>query len=187
MHRVCATAGCLWAVGCLLTAGCAGRSQVPDLDGASVDPLADGAAPTVLAFVTSECPISNQYLPELQRIERAVATQGVHFWLVYPNQSDTVAKIRAHVAAYGTGMRVLRDPEHRLVKRAGAHVTPEVAVFDRTHTLAYAGRIDDRYAAFGISSSHPHVHDLQDALSAVLAGKHPAPAHTAAVGCSISE
>jgi hypothetical protein len=181
MHRVCATAGCLWAV------GCAGGSRVLDLDGTSVDPLANGAPASVLAFVTSECPISNQYLPELQRIEQAFAAQGVRFWLVYPNQSDSVSKIRAHIAAYGTGMRALRDPEHRLVKRAGASVTPEVAVFDRTQTLAYAGRIDDRYAAFGVSSIHPHVHDLQDALSAVLASKRPAQAHTAAVGCSIGE
>ena len=181
MRRLCAAVSCLWAV------GCAGGSQVPDLDGASIDPLANGAPATVLAFVTSECPISNQYLPELQRIERAVAAQGVRFWLVYPNQSDSVAKIRAHVAAYGTGMRVLRDPEHRLVKRAGARVTPEVAVFDRTQTLAYAGRIDDRYAAFGVSSSQPHVRDLQDALRAVLASQRPAQARTAAVGCSIGE
>lgn len=139
----------------------------------------------MLAFVTSECPISNQYLPELQRIERAVAAQGVRFWLVYPSATDTVPKIRAHVAAFSTGLRVLRDPEHRLVKRAGASVTPEVALFDRTQALAYAGRIDDRYAAFGVSSIHPHVHDLQDALSAVLASRRPAQPRTAAVGCSI--
>jgi hypothetical protein len=181
MRGACATLGCLWAV------GCAGGARGLDLDGRAVDPLANSAPATVLAFVTSECPISNQYLPELQRIERAVAAQGVRFWLVYPSQADTLPKIRAHVAAYGTSLRVLRDPEHRLVKRAGASVTPQVAVFDRTQTLAYTGRIDDRYAAFGVSSIHPHVHDLQDALSALLAGRRPAQQHTAAIGCSIGD
>jgi hypothetical protein len=160
---------------------------VRDLDGVAVDPLADGASTTVLAFVTSECPISNQYLPELRRIERSFERQAVRFWLVYPSRLDSVAKVRAHVLEFGTGLRALRDPEHRLVRRAGATVTPEVAVFDRGRRIVYAGRIDDRYAALGVSSVSAHVHDLEDALRALAAGRAPSPPRTAAVGCSISE
>jgi hypothetical protein len=167
--------------------GCDGGTSVLELDGALVDPLAGSASATVLAFVTSECPISNQYLPELRRIEQAFEQKAVRFWLVYPSRLDSVSKIRAHVAEFGTGMRALRDPEHRLVRRAGAKVTPEVAVFDRRQRITYAGRIDDRYAALGVSSISAHVHDLEDALRALSAGKSPAQPRTAAIGCSISE
>ena len=52
---------------------------------------------------------------------------------------------------------------------------------------AQAGRIDDRYAAFGVSRASAQVHDLQDALQALLHGQPPAARRTAAVGCTISD
>jgi hypothetical protein len=180
-----------WRIGlvvCVLAAsGCGHPPRAVDLNGVEVDPLAGDATATVLAFVTSECPISNQYMPELARIAQQLASQRVRFWLVYPNRSDSVAKIRAHVADFAGSMRALRDPVQALVRRAGVTVTPEVAVYRANGELAYAGRIDDRYAALGLARSAPRAHDLEDALRAVLAGGKPRPAAAAAVGCHISE
>lgn len=171
----------------LLVTSCSPRGQARDLDGAAIDPLAAHDAITVLVFVSSECPISNRYAPELKRIAAAHAASGVRFWLVYPDARDDAAKVRAHIQAFDYGMRALRDPEHALVKRAGARVTPEVAVFGRGGEVAYRGRIDDRYVRFGDERPTAQVHDLEDALRAVLQGQAVQTAVTTAVGCAISE
>jgi hypothetical protein len=176
------------ALACLLAAGaCQSRAAVSDLDGQRVDPLATHDAPTVLVFVSSECPISNRYAPELVRLEHAFAPRGVRFWLVYPSPLDSVARIRTHLHDFGFDMRALRDGSHVLVQRAKAEVTPEVAVFRSDGALAYHGRIDDRYVAFGVAKTEPSVHDLENALRAVLAGQTVRPDHNDAVGCSLDE
>jgi hypothetical protein len=173
----------LWAA--LSLAGC--HASVIDLQGVAVDPLADVGAASVLAFVTTECPISNQYAPELQRLAEQFGARGVHFWLVYPSRLDSVQRIVAHQREFAYHWPTLRDPEHRLVARAEVSTTPSVAVFGANGALAYAGRIDDRFASFGVSKPNAERHDLRAALEAVLSGRIVSPNHTAAVGCAISD
>ena len=62
-----------------------------DLDNRAVDPFkaAGGAKATVFLFTSTDCPISNRYAPEVQRVYRAFAPKGVRFFLVYPNPADT--------------------------------------------------------------------------------------------------
>jgi hypothetical protein len=179
----------LWlVVACAL--GCGG-ARVPDLEGQLTDPLADvrDRPATVLAFLSSECPISDRYLPELRKLATQFASAHLRLWLVYPNRSDTAARIRAHLSAFDGAheLPVLRDPEHRLVQRAGVHITPEVALFDRTGTLIYAGRIDDRYAALGIMRASATEHDLARAIDSLLSGRPATPRRTAAIGCTIAD
>jgi hypothetical protein len=169
-----------------LLASCGPRGSARDLDGKPFDPLAKRAI-TALVFVSSECPISNRYAPALKQLATSRAPQGVRFWLVYPDRTDDATKIRKHLADYDYGMRALRDPEHVLVERAGARVTPEVALFAKDGTLAYRGRIDDRYAAFGKERPAAQRHDLADALAHVLRGERVTPPETTAVGCAISD
>jgi hypothetical protein len=81
----------------------------------------------------------------------------------------------------------LRDPGHDLVRRARATIAPEAAVFDRAGALLYHGRIDDRYVEIGKARTAAQSHDLEDAVSATLAGR-PAPRREApAVGCSLAD
>ena len=68
----------------------------------------------VLFFTATDCPISNRYIPEIQRLEKKYAAQHVVFWFVYPNVGETGAAVRQHEAAYGTEAHVLLDPHHRL-------------------------------------------------------------------------
>jgi len=159
-------------------------AQVTDLDGLAVEPVGGGAA-VALIFVSSQCPISNRAVPELQRVYDEFAAQGVRLWLVYPSSRDSPEKIRAHLREYKYPMAALRDTGLRLVRRAGVRVTPEVAVFDRAGQLAYRGRVDDRFVDFGVSRPEPSRHDLAEALRSVLAGQPVELARTEAVGCSI--
>jgi hypothetical protein len=160
--------------------------EIADLDGGAVDPFASDAKAIVLVFVSTDCPISNRYAPEIRRLFERFAPRGVDFRLVYPTAEETPAMIRDHVREYALPLSVLRDPRHALVARARVTVTPESAVFARGGALVYHGRIDDRQVDFGEARPAPTHRDLEDALDAVLAARAPARATAPAIGCAIA-
>ena len=149
--------------------------------------LKSDAKLVVLIFISSECPISNKLAPEIERLSHKFPTNEVSFNLVYPNASDTDAKISAHRRDYHLTANFLRDPQHELVKKAGATVTPEAAVFDANRNLAYRGRINDRVLALGKDRPQATQNDLEDAITALLAGKNPKHTRTEAIGCYIQD
>lgn len=155
-----------------------------DQQGQAVNPFATNKV-TVLVFIRSDCPISNRYAPEIQRL--AQEFQGsAKFWLVYPDRKETVQSIAQHLTDYGYKLPALRDVAHELVRKSRVRITPEAAVFAGT-TLRYTGRIDDRAVDFGAFRPVAKDHDLEDAVRAVLQGESvPKPAG-AAVGCYISD
>lgn len=158
------------------------------LDGSVVDPLATDAPATVLVFVSTHCPISNRYAPTLRALAEAWRARGVVTWLVYPDPDDQPAAIAAHQAEHALALPTVRDPEQRLVAKAGVRVTPEAAVFEPGAALpAYRGRIDDRAVEFGKLRAAASTHELRDAVAAVLDGRTPAPAGGPAIGCYISD
>ncbi len=177
----------LFAAGLLLVGlvPAAAQPTVTDLDGRRVDPLAVPAAATVLLFTAVECPISDRYAPEVRRLAARFRADGIPVWLVYANAGDAPAAARAHARAFAYDLPVALDPTAGLADRAGAEVTPEAAVFDRSGRLVYRGRIDDRYVAFGVDRPTPTSHDLADAVAATLAGRPVPRAVVPAVGCAI--
>lgn len=157
---------------------------VIDLRGQAIDPFATDRWPTVLVFVTPDCPISNRYAPELRRL--AQAHPGA-WWLVYPDPDLTSAAIERHRREFGLDLPALVDPRHTLVALAEAVVTPEAAVFVAGPRRVYRGRIDDRVPEFGKARPEPEVRDLDLALAAIAAGDDPPTASTRAVGCPIGD
>jgi len=167
----------------------AGPSGVVTLDGRALDPLAAPGGPTVLVFARTDCPISNRYAPELRRLHDRFASTGARFWLVYPDGDEGAEQIRRHGREFAFGFEALRDPGHELVRRTGATVTPEVAVFAPGADgprMVYRGRIDDRATDFGRTRPAPTRRDLEEVLDALAQGKTVAPRATRAVGCFIS-
>ena len=160
-----------------------------DVDGRVVDPFraAEDSRAIVFLFASVDCPISNRYAPVVQRLHNTFASQGVSFWLVYPNPAETPDAIREHVKAFSYPVHALRDPRHELVKVAKVTVTPEAAVYDKRRALVYRGRIDNRYVSLGVERPAATQHDLLDALTATLAGTAVRDATTPAVGCFIAD
>ena len=146
-----------------------------------------GTRASVLLFVSSTCPVSNRYAPDLRRLSDEYSKAGVAFWLVYPDPADTDKDIREHIADFKLPGTPVRDVTHELVKRAGATITPEAAVYDSRGQLTYRGRIDDRYSSVGIERATATRHDLADAIAATLAGKPIKERFTQAVGCYIAD
>jgi thiol-disulfide isomerase/thioredoxin len=158
-----------------------------DLEGHSVNPLApDSSKVVVLVFLRRDCPVSSRYAPVIQQISKEYADR-VTFWLVYPDKSDSPREIRKYLQDYGYSLPALRDPEHLLVKLGHAQITPEVAVFNRTHQLVYDGRIDNWYVDLSRARPAPTTHELDDALRAALAGKSVPKSEVRGVGCYISD
>jgi thiol-disulfide isomerase/thioredoxin len=143
-----------------------------------------GVKAVVLLFVRSDCPISNRYAPELQRLYERYSSQGLDFRLVYPEPGLTAAAMAKHRDEYGYTIPALLDTRHQYVRRSGARITPEAAVFAHGQFI-YVGRIDDRYADIGKARPEATRHDLEEVLAAVVAGKSMRRRETTAVGCTI--
>ena len=161
--------------------------QLQDLDGRAVNPLRPGITnASVFLFVSTDCPISNRYAPEIRRLHEKYAVQGVKFWLVYPHASESAEMIRKHVKEFQLPCEALRDLQHVLVKRVQPRVTPEAAVIVPGSRLVYRGRIDDRFADLATERPAPVQRDLLNVLEAIVTGKTVAATSTVAVGCYIS-
>lgn len=163
-----------------------GTVELRTIAGAMLRPLEPAGIANVLLFVTTDCPVSNQYAPEIQRICTAYSSKGIHCALIYEDAQATAAQVRTHVADHRlTGIDAALDAGGSLAARMHATITPEAVVVDRQGTTRYAGRIDNFYASFGHSRQVVTVHDLRDALDALVAGRPVATPSTEAVGCYI--
>ncbi len=162
-------------------------AAISNATGKVVDPFASTAHARVFIFARTDCPLTHRYAPELQRIWREFSGRGVDFWMVYPDPAETRQSIEADFSQYGYPGKALRDPRHELVTRARAAVAPEAAVFDSSGRLVYHGRIDDQWIDFGKARPVARVHDLENVVAAVLAGKQVPEAETRAVGCSLAD
>jgi hypothetical protein len=162
-------------------------AQVRDAGGTARDLFTPAGAANVLLFVASDCPISNGYAPEIQRICRDYRSKGIACSLVYEDMSIDAAGVRTHRDAYGYNeIPTLIDGDGAIATRARATVTPQAVVVGRGGIVKYRGRIDNQYAALGKPRRVVTVHDLRDALDAVLSGRAVAHPETEAFGCFIA-
>jgi len=180
---------------CFLSAGAgvaptsrAASPSLVDLSGVERRPLdVSGKVGAVIVFVRTDCPISNAYAPEFQRLVEGYSSKGVSFYLVYAVKDLPVAEAREHAKQYGFNCPAMIDRQHALVKALGATVTPEAFVVGADGRIVYRGRIDDLFVGLGRQKHVATTHELRDAVEAVAAGKDPGVTRTKAVGCAISD
>lgn len=169
-----------------LTAVAAGSLQIAAIDGTILRPLEPSGVAQVLLFVATDCPISNGYAPEIQRICAANASRGIGCSLIYEDANVTPDAVRKHLDEYRYhGVTAAIDRDGMLATRVRASITPEAVVVDRRGSIRYRGRIDNFYAALGRPRQAVTSHDLQDALTAIAAGRQVATPLTEPVGCYI--
>jgi hypothetical protein len=170
-----------------LLAGATAGAQGRDIDGRTFAPFAPAGAAHVLFFVASDCPVSNSYAPEIQRICKVYESKGVACSLAYEDVTIDGAAVRTHLDAFAyRGLPASIDATRALATRAKVSVTPSAVVIDSRGQVRYRGRINNRYASLGKPRQHVTMHDLTDALDAVVAGKSVARAETEAIGCFIA-
>ena len=145
-----------------------------------------GKRAVVVFFKTVDCPVSNGYVPEMNRFRQEYGAKGVGFYAVEADTTLPAVDIRRHAKEFGFTFPVLIDRQQILGRLSGAAVTPEVAVLSGAGKVLYLGRIDNRVEDFDKRRNVVTQHDLRDALDAVLAGRSVPNPRTRAVGCAIN-
>jgi hypothetical protein len=161
-------------------------SQLHDVDGVRRDLFAPSGVANVLLFVSSDCPISNGYAPEIQRICGEYRSSGVSCSLVYEDASISAEAVRSHRESFGyRDMPAVIDSTHAIASAMKASITPQAVLVAAGGAVKYRGRIDNRYERIGRPRRIVTAHDLRDALDAVLAQRPVTRPVSEAIGCFI--
>ena len=139
-----------------------------------------GQQGTLLIFVATRCPISNDYNQRMADLAREYIARGFAVVGINPNRTEPADEVARHASEKALGFTVLKDPDNRVADYLGASVTPEAFLFDTNWALRYHGRIDDSRNPANITTT-----DLRVALDAMAAGKPIEVAETKAFGCTI--
>ena len=147
---------------------------------------APNVAATGLVFISTQCPISGRYVPELNRISSELNHTGnnqVRLFAVISDPSVTRAAAVQYAKDYKFDFPILFDASGELSQQFSPKLTPEAIVLNRHGELEYRGRIDDTFIDLRKQKPVAEHHDLVDALQAVAADKKLVVAQTQVVGC----
>lgn len=139
-----------------------------------------GAKGTVILFVATKCPVSNNYNERMEKLAQDYKAKGINVIGINSNNTEAAAEIKAHATEHGLTFPILKDEANKIADRWGATRTPEAYVLDANMKLVYHGRIDNSQKIEGITSN-----DLRDALDELAAGKTITKTGGAAFGCTI--
>lgn len=149
----------------------------------------------VIVFTCNHCPTAQYYEERLKQITGDYKKRSVSVVAINPNDpgsirldelgytdlSDSFDEMRIRAKSKKFNFPYLYDGEMQVAARAyGPVATPHVFVFDKERKLRYTGRVDD--------SERPEfvkVHDLRNAIDALLAGREVQFKRTKSFGCSI--
>lgn len=169
--------------------------SLPGVDGKTYA-LADFADSKflIVLFTSNHCPTAQAYEERVKKIVLDYKPKGVALVAIQPNSprglridelgytelGDSFEEMKIRAREKSFNYPYVDDGATQKTARAyGCKATPHVFVFDESRKLRYAGRIDD--------SERPEyvkVHDLQNALDALLAGEEIKVKTTPAFGCS---
>lgn len=136
--------------------------------------------PTLVVFVSVQCPVSNAYNERMKALYNDYSGKGIRFLFVNANQTEPASEVERHAQSVGFPFPVYKDVNNVVADQFGAQFTPEAYLMDASGTLRYHGHIDDAQNPARITSN-----TLRAALDAVLAGKPVERTETKAFGCTI--
>src|SRR5687767_999886 len=139
-----------------------------------------GAKGTVILFIATKCPVSNNYNERMEKLAQDYKAKGINVIGINSNNTEPSAEIKSHAAERGLTFSILKDEGNKIADRFGATKTPEAYVLDANMKLVYHGRIDNSQKVEGITSN-----DLRDAVDELAAGKAITKTGGAAFGCTI--
>ncbi len=138
-----------------------------------------------VVFSCNHCPYVQAYESRMVQLQQDYLPKGVTLVAINSNDErnypeDSFPNMVTRAKEKGFNFPYLRDESQEIARKYGAICTPHIFAFDQQRTLQYKGRIDDsRYP------ENVKVHELRDALDAILAGKKPPVQETRPFGCSI--
>lgn len=139
-----------------------------------------GSAVTVVTFISTQCPISNDYNDRMNALYTGYSAKGIKMFFVNANSTESASVVSEHAKSVGYAFPIYKD--ENAADQLGAQTTPETFVFDKGGKLVYHGYIDDARNVARIQN-----HGLRDAMDAAIAGKPVANPVTKAFGCTIKK
>jgi len=82
----------------------------------------------VQIFLATQCPISNRYIPELNRIARLYQPQGVQFIGLFAETGLSALRLEEWVREFSPVFPAALDTGAVQARKASVTLTPEVAV-----------------------------------------------------------
>jgi len=153
-----------------------------DLDGKTHNLKASRGKVIVLLVQGNKCPCSKAYVGRINAIQRDYADRGVEVWAFNPNANETEAETRAFCKANGVEYPVAYDKGNVIADVLKASCTTEAWLADQEGYLRYHGRVDDNI----YEPDQVKVHDLRNAIEAVLNGDRVPVQETEAYACTIA-
>ncbi|MBY0586844.1 redoxin domain-containing protein [bacterium] len=174
--------------------GAGGENQIPlgtirsiDLAGKVVSlGQKEGVKAIAIVFLSDECPISNQYIPELNRIAGKLADQPVEIYGVMSDRTRTRAQAKDFVKSFQVAMPVLFDASATLARLLLPTHVPEAFVLDPLGKVLYRGRIDNQFDEKLRRRTEVTTHDWADAIDAAVKGEKISATQTNPIGCKLS-
>lgn len=134
---------------------------------------------TVVGFISTQCPISNDYNERMIALYNDYGNR-VRFVFVNSNSTEPADVVANHARQANFQFPVFKDANNVVADKFGAQVTPEMFVIDKSGTIVYHGYIDDARNPARVTNQ-----GLRLAIDAVLAGKPVPVSETKAFGCAI--
>lgn len=139
----------------------------------------------VVAFLSSECPISRSMHPVLKRIASDHVDRPVAFFGILVDRDLSQSQQQQFIVANDFPFVVLQEADGWLSRELHPTHTPEVFLISATGQVTYRGRINDQFPKIGLKRLEPRREDLRLALAAALRGGPIDEPVTAPVGCPI--
>ena len=186
------TGTALWVSADLPTGGLKVGDTAPDfrlknVDGKMVS-LKDykKAKGFIVTFTCNTCPYAVMYEDRLVELNKKMAPKGYPVIAIQPNDpnlssGDSFPKMQKRAKDKQFDFPYLLDEGQKVFPQYGATRTPHVFLLDKTLKVRYIGAIDDNPQDAG-AVTHKYV---EEAITALEAGKEPETTTTKAIGCGI--
>jgi peroxiredoxin len=157
--------------------------DLPGIDGKKHS-LADlkGYDTVVLFFICNSCDVVAAYEDRILALAKKHGGPKCAFVAVNVNKipEDNLEAMKKRADEKKYPFVYFFDESQKIAKDYGANWTPEFFILDTARNVAYMGGVDDQSNANLVKKKY-----LEPALEAVLAGKKPEVAESAAIGCTI--
>jgi peroxiredoxin len=161
--------------------------RLPGVDGKDYGLDSFGQAKIlIVAFSCNHCPAVIGSQDRMIQLVKDYQPKGVAMVAINSNEDqnhpdDSFDKMKARAREKAFPFAYVRDEKQDVAKAYGALRTPHFYVFDQQRRLRYTGRLDNNPR----EEAKADARDLQNALEALLAGKHPPVEVTNPIGCNI--
>lgn len=135
-------------------------------------------------FLSTTCPISNSYIPELNRLSKWLP-KNVELFGVVSNANTTRQQAISHFKEYGSEFPILFDSSQLLRHVLQPTHVPEAFVIATNESVYYRGAIDNAYESLGRRRANVQQHFLMDAITSATSRTPLSVSRTKPIGCVI--